>query len=107
MEALVLHESIFSSIRTSPAYQTPTSGSDNTPPVAWTFRKASTINLVVADLLSIRSAHNRLHNITLSMFYQPGPLNTMANDASCRFDLSIHPFLTLFHSKYSPQSLDY
>ena len=101
---LVLQESVFISINVSPAWQTPTLGIYNTPTVVWTFYEASTINPVVADLLIIRSAPNRLHKITPSKFYHPGPLNNMANDASRRFDLSTQPFLYLFHSKYSLQS---
>ena len=52
----------------------------------------------MADLLRIRSYHNRLHKITPSVLYCPGPLNTMADDVSCTFDLSPHPFLDLFCS---------
>ena len=40
LAALVLHEAVFSSISTSPEWQTPTSGSNNTPEVAWTFPSA-------------------------------------------------------------------
>ena len=97
LAALVLQEAVFRSTSTSPAWETPTSVSDNTPTVAWNFREAATINPVVVDLISIHSAHNRLHKIILSVFYNPGLLNTMANDAYRRFDLSPHPFLTLFH----------
>ena len=101
---LVLHEIVFSSISTSPAWWTPASGSDNTPTVVWNFREDSTIKPAVSDLLGIRSTHNRLHKLTPSVFYHPGPLNTMAGDASRCFDLSTNPFLELFCSKYSPQS---
>ena len=68
----------------------------------WNFCKASTINPGVADLLSLHSAHNRLHKITLSVFYHPRPLNTMADDNSYCFNLLPHPFLAIFCSKYSP-----
>ena len=70
----------------------------------WTCLEASTINTVVVNHLSIHYAHNRILKITLSVFYHPRPLNTMANDGSRRFDLSPHPFFDLFRSKYSPQS---
>ena len=96
LAALVFNEAVFGYISPPPACLTPTPGSNSTPTVAWTFHEASTINPVVANLLSIRSAHNRLQNITPSIFYHPGPLNTMENDTSLRFDLSPNPFLALF-----------
>ena len=96
LAALVFKEAVFGSISDPPACQTPTPGSNNTPTFVWTFREASTINPVVANLLSIRSSQNRLQNITPSIFYHPGPLNTMENDTSLRFDLSPNPFLDLF-----------
>ena len=66
--------------------------------------EASTANPVVSNLLSICSVHNRLYMLPLSVFYQPGTLNTMSNNASCHFDLSANPFLELFSYKYSSQS---
>ena len=74
---LVLHEEFFISINALPSWQTPASGSNSTPTVVWTFCEASVINSVVADLISIRSAHNRLHKFILSVFCYPGLLNTM------------------------------
>ena len=97
MGALVLQETVVDSIRASPAWRTTTSEIDNTPTVVWNFRKAAIINPVVSDLLVICSAHIILQKITQSMFYHPGQLNTMAEDASCHFNLSLHPFLALFH----------
>ena len=96
LESLFLQEAALGSISAPPPWQTPTLGKDNTPTVVWTFREASTINHVVVDLLSIRSPHNRLHKISLSVLYHPRPLNTMADDASHCFYLSPHPFLALF-----------
>ena len=57
----------------------------------------------MVDLLSTCSDHKRIHNINPYVFYHPGLLNTMANDTSRRFNLSPHPFLDLFCSKYPPQ----
>ena len=54
LATLVLQEAFFSSIIVSLAWQKPTLGSGNTPKSSWTFRKASTINPVVDELLSIR-----------------------------------------------------
>ena len=104
LAALVLHEAVFRSISASLAWRTPTLGSDNTPAFTCTFREDFPINPVVANLFSIRSAQNRLQHLTPSAFYHPGQLNTMADDDSHCFDLPTHPFLELFHSKYSPHS---
>ena len=40
--------------------------------------------------------------LTPSVFYHPGPLNTMADDASRRFDLPDNNLLSFFRSKYRP-----
>ena len=103
---LVFQEAIFSSTITPPTWQTPTSVSDNSPTVTWTFQEASTINTVVDDLISIRSTHNRLHKTKPYVLYHPDPLNTTTGDASHCFDLSPHHFLEHFCSKYSLQSPD-
>ena len=97
---LVLQESVFPHIRRDPAYPTPTSGSDNTPTAAWAFREADTTKPILANLRSIRSDHNRNHRITQSVLYHPSELNTMADDASRRFDLSPNRFLAFFLSTY-------
>ena len=70
----------------------------------WAFDKASNINPVVTDLLSIKSAHNSLHKLSLFVFYNLRPLNNMADHNSCRFYFITHPFIELFCFKYSPQS---
>ena len=95
LAALVLQEATFPSISDQPAWRSPTSGSDNTPTVSWTFKEASIVNPVVADLLRIRSTINRTACITPSVFYHPGILNTIADDALRRFDLS-HPYFLSF-----------
>ena len=41
--------------------------------------------------------------LSLSVFYQPGYLNTMADDAPHWFDIYPHRFPALFHSTYNPQ----
>ena len=71
--------------------------------VAWTFREASTVNPVVADLLCLRSLVNRQFKITPSVFYHLGTQNTMADDASRQFHLVPDIFLSLFSATYSPQ----
>ena len=104
LEALVIQEVTFPLIYIDPAWQAPSSGSDNTPTVAWTFKETSTINPVVADLLRIRSIPNRQITISPSACYHPGLRNTMADDASRRFDLNCDSFLSFFTCKYQPQS---
>ena len=82
LAALVLQETTFPFICTSPAWRAPFTGSDNTPTVAWSFSESSTINPVVADFLRIRSLVKRQFCITPSVFYHPSHLNTMSDDAS-------------------------
>ena len=106
MAVLVLHEAVSSSISTYPEWRKQILGSNNAPTVVWTFRDDSTINLVLESLFSIRCAHNRLHMLTMPMFYHTILLNTMDNDATRRFELSTNSFLELLCYKYPPQSTD-
>ena len=103
LAALVLHEATFPAVCESSEWRAPLSGSDNTPTVSWTFKEASTINPVVANLLRIRSITNTNASITPAVFYHPGTLNTMADDASRLFHLSNTSFLSTFSRKYTPQ----
>ena len=70
------------------------------PTVSWCFREASNVNLIVVDLLRVRAETNSGALLTPYVFYHPGPLNTMADDASHRFDLPDNKFLSFFLSKY-------
>ena len=63
MAALVLKESVFPQIIRELAWRTPTLGRYNTTTVARDFREVTNINPFVANLLSIRSYHNRHHRI--------------------------------------------
>ena len=103
LAALVLHEATFPQVCKNSAWRAPLTGSDNTPTVAWTFKEASTINPVVANLLRIRSIQNTNSSITPAVFYHPGLLNTMADDASRLFHLPNPTFLPLFSNKYHPE----
>ena len=103
LAALVLHEATFTTICNSSAWRAPLTGSDNTPTVAWTFKEAATINPVVANLLRIRSIVNSNSSITPAVFYHPGVLNTMADDASRLFHLTNPSFLSSFSRKYNPE----
>ena len=101
LAALFLQEATFPFICPSPAWGAPFTGSDNTPTVAWSFGVSSTINPVVVDLLRIRALVYRQFCITPSVFYHPGNLNTMADDASRKFELDLTDFLYTLSSTYS------
>ena len=103
LAALVFQEATFPFISANPSWRAPFTGSDNITTVTWNFWEASTVNPVVADLLCLRSLVNRQFKITQSVFYHPGPKNTMANDASRKFHLAPDIFLFLFSTTYSPQ----
>ena len=59
-------------------------------------REVSTINLVVADLLRIRSSLQKKF-LSVSVFYHTGQENFIADDDSCLFDVSE----TSFHAHMS------
>ena len=101
--ALVLQEATFTSIRTNPTWRAIFTKSNNIPSVTWTFREASTVNLVVAYLICLQSLVNFQFNITPSVFYHPGTQNTMAKNASRNFHLAPDILLSLFSTTYSPQ----
>ena len=104
LAAIVVQEATSPLIYTDPAWLAPSSGSDNTPMVAWTFKEASTINPVVADLLCIRSILNYQSTISPSFVYHPGLRNTMIDDALRRFDFNCDSFLSFYTYTYQPQS---
>ena len=88
----------------TPSWHAPDTGSDNTPTASRAFGEASTVNPVVSDLLRLRSAQNQNAKITPSVFYHLGTKNTMADNASRRFNINNKSFLSFFSSCYSPQS---
>ena len=100
--ALLLQESSFPLACSRDAWHAPLTGSGNTPAVSWCFRESSTLNLVMADLLCVRSEMNSRALLTPPFFYHPGTLNTMVDDASRRFDLSGNNLISFFRSKYRP-----
>ena len=102
LAALVLQVSYFPIISPCPNWHVPLMGSNNTPTVSWCFRKASTVNPIVANLLRIRAETNGGALLTPSVFYQPGPLKIMVDYASHRFDLLDNNFIPFFRSKYFP-----
>ena len=103
LAALVPQEATFSEVCKKSAWQAHLTCSDNTLTVTWTFMEVATINPVVANLLRIRSIVNTNVALTPTVFYRPGNLDTMAYDASHRFDLPHTKFLSLFSRKYHPQ----
>ena len=99
---LVLQESYFTLACTHSDWHAPLTGSDNTPTVSWCYMDAYTVNPIVADLLRVCDEMNSGSLLTSSMFYHPGPLNTMADDASRRFDFPDNNFISYIRSKYCP-----
>ena len=88
LDALVLHKANLLAAVPEARLAAPRSGSDNTPTVSWSTKEASTINLVVADLLCLRALHSRQFFLYPSVFYHPGIENCMADDASHLFEIS-------------------
>ena len=82
LAALLLQESCFPLAFSRHACHPPSTVSDNTPTVSWCFREASTVKPVMADLLRVRAEMNSRDLVTPSVFYHPGTLNTMVDDAS-------------------------
>ena len=66
-------------------------------------KEVITTNLVVANLLRICSIVNTNMALTPTLFYHPGPLNTMVDDVSHHFDLPHTQFLSIFSHKYHLQ----
>ena len=96
LPALVLQEYCFLFVCLRPAWNKPFTESDNPLTFSLSFWEASTFNLIVADILWIRSQMNSGALLTPSVFYHPGLLKTMANDASSRFFFSDRKFLSFF-----------
>ena len=71
--ALVLQEAMFPFVGANQEWRAPLTGSDNTPTIDWTFLEASTVNMLVADLIHLRSIVNLQFKITPSVFYHLGP----------------------------------
>ena len=67
--------------------------------VIWCFWESYTFNLIVANLLQICAEMNSGDLLTLYVFYHPGLLNTIADDASRCFDLTDNKSLSFFLSK--------
>ena len=77
---------------------------DNTPAVAWQNKGSTTSTGPPAYLLRIGALHQRQHRYLAKYQYLPGAVNTMADDASRKWDLTDEQLLTRFDTNY-PQVL--
>lgn len=100
--ALVLHVATFPLMCSVSLWRASSTGSNNTPTVAWSFKEASGINPVVEALLRVHTVANSASLLSPSVFYHLGDLDTMADDASCSFKSSSSAFIASCSSKYSP-----
>ena len=69
-------------------------GCDNTPAVAWRKKGSVTTPGPASYLLREAALHQRQHRYKTNIFHIPGILNTLADIASRRFDLSDRDLLT-------------
>ena len=100
LAALVLHEVSLLAAVPEARMAAPRSGSDNTPTVSWSTKEASTINLVVADLLYIRALHSR------QLFLYPSVFITRASRIAWQMTpLACLNFITLPFSSTRPLSI--
>ena len=100
---LILHEDTFPEMCKSTKCRIHITGSDNNQTIAWTFKEATSVNLMMTDLLRICSIVNTNSFIAPTVFYHPGTLSTVVDDTSRRFDLPHSQFLSLFSCKYHSQ----
>ena len=101
LAALVLHEATLLVVVPEARLSAPCSGSDDTTTVSWSMKEASTINMVVAELLRLRALHSRQFFLNPSIFYHPGIENRMADDASFLFGLSDTSLLAHMSAAYN------
>jgi hypothetical protein len=81
-------------------------GCDNTPAVSWQRKGSTTTTNAPAHLLRLQALHQRFHRYLPHIFYLPGPINKMADDASRLFRLSDDELLTHFNLHY-PQTVSW
>jgi hypothetical protein len=86
--------------------RTISSGSDNTPTIAWQTKGSTTTTGAPAYLLRLQALHQRFHCYHSSAFFVPGKLNTMADDCSRLWHLPDAALLTHFNSTY-PQTVSW
>ena len=107
LDALVLHDATFPEVCTSSTWRAPFIGSNNTLTVAWTLKEAAVINPMVVNLLYICAIINTNSSLTPAVFYHPGLLNNIADDASHMFNLTNPQRLYFFSDKFHLNSLSF
>jgi hypothetical protein len=80
--------------------------SDNQAAVSWSTKGSSTSLATRAYLLRYNALHQRCHRYLPLHHYIHGPVNAMADDASCRWDLHDEDLPTHFDHMY-PQTLSW
>jgi hypothetical protein len=76
------------------------SGTDNLATLFWNRKGSVTADSATSRLLRVRAIHQHYHRYIPLKDYIPGPVNSMADDASQLFQLSDFKFLTYFNSTY-------
>lgn len=76
------------------------SATDNLATLYWYRRGSVTTTSPTATILRQQSMHQRFHRYVSLKDYVPGPINTLADDASRLAHLDDHQFLTYFNSTY-------
>jgi hypothetical protein len=99
----VAHHMILANTGLPVAGETTHTFCDNTPAVAWQTKGSTTTARAAATLLQEQAMHQRQHGYLSTVEYLDGPRNTMADDASRRWDLTDAEFLTFFNLTY-PQT---
>ncbi|KAI2494663.1 adenylate kinase [Fragilaria crotonensis] len=77
--------------------------SDNRAAVSWSTKGSSTSVAARAYLLRLNALHQRHYRYLARHHYIPGPVNSMADDASRRWDMSDDDLLTHLNTAY-PQA---
>ena len=101
--ALVPHEATQLAAVPEARLAAPFLGLDKNLTVSWITKEASTINLVVADILCLRALHSRQFFLNPYLFYHPGIENCMADDDSLLFGVFEISLLAHMSAAY-PQS---
>ena len=81
-------------------------GHDNMPAVFWQHRGSTTTHGPATYPLQLQALHQCFHHYVPQHGYIPGPVNIMANDCSCHWDLTDAQLLTYFNSAY-PQPISW
>ena len=76
---------------------------DNSAAISWSQKGSATSVAARAYLLQFSALHQRRHRYLARYHHIPGPVNTMADDASRRWDFLDHELLSHFNSAY-PQT---